>query len=105
MPKKKLISFLTNAELDVDYSFSVDIPASDALTFVHRMRVELSRFREKVRQRKRIPKHFKMLYIGVESTGDNKCTITLKKSVSRNDISQELDDIFDQVAGGKELDV
>ncbi len=105
LPKRKLVSFLQEAEMDVDFKFSVAIPASEALTFVHRMRVELSRFRTKVRNRKRVPKHFKMLYIGVKETGKNSCIITLKKSLSSNDVSEELDEIFDKVAGGKSLDV
>lgn len=105
LPKRKLVSFLQNAEMDQDFAFTVDIPIGEALNFVHRMRVELSRFRDKVRKQARTPKHFKMLYIKSEENGTEKCTITLKKSLSRNDVSEELDSIFDVVAGGPRIDV
>lgn len=105
LPKRKLVNFLQNAELDKDFEFAVDIPIEEALQFVHRMRVELSRFRDKVRKQSRTPKHFKMLYIKSDEKGTQKCTITLKKSLSRNDVSEELDSIFDVVAGGPKIDV
>ena len=105
LPKRKLINFLQNAELDKNFNFTVDIPVEEALNFVHRMRVELSRFRDKVRKQARTPKHFKMLYIKAEESGTEKCIITLKKSMSRNDVSEELDSIFDIVAGGPKLNV
>ncbi len=105
LPKRKLVNFLQNAEFDKDYNFTVDIPVEEALNFVHRMRVELSRFRDKVRKQDRIPKHFKMLYVGAIESGTEKCVITLKKSMSRNDVSEELDSIFDVVAGGPKLNV
>lgn len=105
LPKRKLVSFLKEAELDKDFAFSVDIPVAEALNFVHRMRVELSRFREKVRKKARTPKQFKMLYVKAEAAGDFKCIITLKKSLSLHDVSNELDEIFNVVAGGPELNV
>lgn len=107
LPKRKLILFLQNAKEDEDYVFEVNIPEEDALNFVHRMRVELSRFREKVRERDRTPKHFKMLFKGAIQIGDNEdwCKITLRRSLSGHDVSNVLDDIFDEVAGGKKLDV
>ena len=107
IPKRKLIYFLQNAKEEENFVFNVDIPVEEALNFVHRMRVELSRFREKVRAKERIPKHFKMLFIDAKAIeGEkNKCTITLKRSLSSHDVSNVLDDIFDEVAGGKKLDV
>lgn len=105
LPKRKLINFLKNAVLDEDYSFPVDIPNDEAINFVHRMRVELSRFREKVKRSNRTPKSFKMLLIGSVKNGDNKCIITLRKSQSSHDVSNEIDEIFDTIAGGKQLDV
>jgi len=107
LPKRKLIFFLKEAKEDKDFSFDVNVPPEDALNFVHRMRVELSRFREKVRARDRTPKHFKMLFIKVEPIKDdkNKCKITLRRSQSGHDVSNVVDDIFEQVAGGKKLDV
>jgi len=101
LPKQKLINFLKNGKLEEDYSFEVAIPIEEALNFVHRMRVELSRFREKVRQKKRIPKHFKMLYIKAEAAGEGKCNITLRRSLSGHDVSNEIDEIFNDIAGGQ----
>ncbi len=107
LPKRKLITFLKEAKEGEDFSFIVNIPPNEALNFVHRMRVELSRFREKVREQQRTPKHFKMLFIGVEKIDDekDKCKITLRRSQSGHDVSNVVDDIFDEVAGGKKLDV
>ena len=105
LPKRKLISFLKDSELDKEFKFSVDIPVAEALYFVHRMRVELSRFREKVKKLSRTPKHFKMLYISAVADGNNRCIITLKKSLSAHDVSEALDEIFDVVAGGAKLNV
>lgn len=107
LPKRKLINFLQNAVESENYTFEVNIPVEEALNFVHRMRVELSRFREKVRARGRTRKHFKMLFINAEPIGDgkNKCIITLRRSQSGHDVSNIVDDIFEEVAGGKELDV
>ena len=110
LPKRKLIAFLNfykEAKEGEDFSFSVNIPPEEALNFVHRMRVELSRFREKVRARARTPKHFKMLFIGVKPIGNekNKCEITLRRSQSGHDVSNVVDEIFEELAGGKKLDV
>ena len=107
IPKQKLISFLKNAVEGEDYIFTVDIPVGSALNFVHRMRVELSRFREKVRERDRIPKQFKMLYIESKAVegNPNSCTITLRRSLSGHNVSNVIDDIFDEVAGGSKIDV
>lgn len=107
LPKRKLINFLQNAKEDEDYTFRVDISPDEAINFVHRMRVELSRFREKVRERDRTPKHFKMLFKGAKPVvgSKDKCDITLCRSLSGHDVSNTLDSIFDEVAGGKKLDV
>lgn len=91
--------------MNKDFVFVVPVPQSEALTFVHRMRVELSRLRKKVIQLDRVPKSFKILFVEALEQGPNSCTITLKKSLSRGDVSKEIDEIFDLIAGGEKLDV
>ena len=110
LPKQKLIQFLKNANLDIDYKFIV-IMNSEAIAefsadrFVHRMRVELSRMRNYVRHRRgRIPKQFKVLFISskVVTTG---IEITLKKSHEGHEVSSEIDEILDELDGGKPINV
>ena len=66
-PKQKVIEFIKTTTVDPEkpeasyFQFSIYGTEEDAKRFVHRMRVELSRLREVVRQHNRIPREFKML--------------------------------------------
>lgn len=110
LPKQKLIQFLKNAKLDVDYKFIILMGEKDkaefsAERFVHRMRVELSRMRNYVRNRRgRIPKQFKVLFIKTENVPTG-IEITLKKSHDGHEIVGEIDDILDTLDGGKPINV
>ena len=110
LPKQKLIQFLKNAELDVNYKFIIILNSKDkqefsADRFVHRMRVELSRMRNYVRNRRgRIPKQFKVLFISSKNVSTG-VEIILKKSHEGHEISNEIDDILDKLDGGKPINV
>ncbi len=105
LPKQKLIEFLKNSVAEEAYLLVIPVPVSEAEAFIHRMRVELSRFREKVRDRGRVPKTFKMLYIKTETKAIdiNTCSVTLMKSTGGYAVDAEIDAIFEQVAGGRVL--
>jgi len=113
LPKQKLIEFLKNSVAEKEYLLILPVPVEGAEAFIHRMRVELSRFREKVRDRGRVPKSFKMLYIKIKTeaiidinTGspNTKCKVFLMKSTSGYAVDAEIDAIFEQVAGGRVLE-
>ena len=107
LPKQKLIEFLKNSVAEEGYLLTLPVPVSEAEAFIHRMRVELSRFREKVRERGRVPKTFKMLYLKTETQAIDveTCGVILMKSTSGHAVDAEIDAIFDQVAGGKVLEL
>ncbi len=99
-----LIKFLKESTLDEDYTFEKNIDIVLAQDFVHRMRVELSRLRDLARKMDKVPKHFKMLFIKAEPLGDGKCSITLRKSLSANNVDNEVNDILDMVSIGEKID-
>lgn len=107
LPKQKLIEFLQNSVAEEAFTLVIPSSAKDAATFIHRMRVELSRFREQVRNRGRVPRAFKMLYIKTETKAinENTCSVVLMKSTSGHAVDAEIDAIFEQVAGGTMLEV
>lgn len=107
LPKLKLIEFLKNSIDEEEYRLVAPVPVNLADAFVHRMRVELSRFRAIARDRNRVPKQFKVLYLQekTEKIDNESCAIYLKKSKSGHAVDQFIDDIFDEIAGGKILNV
>jgi len=101
--KKELINFLTKCEMETEYRFKIKGDEQDAEIFVHRMRVELSRLRQKVRARGRIPKVFKMCYVdAVYDTKENTTEITLLKTEGTGGTNELIDDLID-IIGGKTL--
>lgn len=90
---QSLLKFLTESDMDVPYTFCCDPGIGES--YVQRMRTELSRLRNKVKNMKRQPKEFKMLLVGVKSfeTHDE---ITLKRSVTR---TQEMTSILRGLIG------
>ncbi|KKL14776.1 hypothetical protein LCGC14_2512280 [marine sediment metagenome] len=104
-PKLALIDFINRAQVGIDYTFLAPIPVSKADNFVHRMRVELSRFREILRQKSRTPKHFKVLFIKAEKVTNASCKITLRKSLSGHDVSSEIQEVWEALDGGGKINV
>lgn len=103
--KLQVIDFIKTAKDGEEYSFILAGNHRFAEKFVHRMRVELSRLREKVKERNRVVRPFKVLLKSIiYCQQTNKCTIVLLKSVGDNDVSGEVDDIFDKLAGGNRIE-
>lgn len=104
--KLKIIHFVKNSKVNEPYTFELEGTQRNAERFVHRMRVELSRLREEVKRRNLIPRPFKMLLQKIEfvpNAAINTQKITLLKVTDANDVSSDIDDIFDEIAGGKNL--
>lgn len=91
-PVQILHKFIKEAVQDVDFCF--ECPADLDRKYVHRMRVELSRLREQVRERGRVPKAFKLVHVRSETKegDDTKMVVTIRKSNKRNEASQFLDE-------------
>lgn len=101
----QVIDFIKTCKSDEEYIFKFRGSLKQADNFVHRMRVDLSRLRTLVRGRGHVPKHFKMLIIRIIPNSDNTLqTITLKKAISKHDVSGIIDLIFSDIAGGKVID-
>jgi hypothetical protein len=106
--KQMMINFLKGTRETSEFKFKLVGDDADAKKFVHRMRVELSRMRDTVKDSGRVPKEFKMrlvsIEIGVESAmgkAITKATVTLQKQEGKAEaIAEEMNDIFDDLAGG-----
>lgn len=93
-PVQILHRFIKTAGMDEDFSFECPaLPVPLDKKYVHRMRVELSRIREQVRETGRTPKAFKLVHVrsDVSEDDDSKMTVVIRKSNKRNDASQFLD--------------
>lgn len=100
-PKDTLIKFLREAVLYEPYSFQISGSQKFANDFIHRMRVELSRLRTKVRERGQVPKQFKILLERIdcnESMQD--CIVTLIKTDGsrKKDLPPEIADILNDLS-------
>jgi hypothetical protein len=105
--KLKVIDFIRyysskDSEKKPPFTFEIRGTRNDAEAFVHRMRVELSRMRQLVRDRGRAPRPFKMMLHDIKTSGivHNKQMIQLKKDDGAIPIAKEIDEIFSEIAGG-----
>ena len=96
-PKDALIELLKTAELDIPYIIQYNGDFNSAETYIHRMRVELSRFRAKIIKLNKPLDHFHILKKSIVVESDNFCTITLLKTYNRkkSNVSKEIDDVLD----------
>lgn len=104
--KNQLVDMLVSLK-DVDegeYTFYINGDEHDARNFVHRMRVELSRFRNVIKSRGQVMKPFKILLLEIEENKDEKTKIVLKKSMDGHQVTKDVMEIFDALGGGKALD-
>lgn len=103
-PKKKVIEFLkeTTAEDTTTFTFTIDGDISDAHSFVHAMRVELSRIRMKLKNAGYTPKPFKMLLENVSPVAGqkNKTEVVLRKVIERDqlDALKGLSEVLEGIA-------
>ena len=103
--KLMMIKFLRDTREQADFTFRIRGDREDARRFVHRMRVELSRMRDTVKDSGKVPKEFKVLCEDITFDAmEVISTITLKKAegnVVR--IAEEVNEIFDELAGGAKI--
>lgn len=106
-PKQKVIDFVKSTKVVEDdnaqslFQFVLYGTEEDAKRFVHRMRVELSRLRELVRQQNREPREFKMMFLGCTyERSKNQTTVTLQRTEgsSQQLVDPEVAAIFDNLA-------
>ena len=105
-PKQKVIDFVKATKVDPDdkalslFTFAIYGSEEDAKRFVHRMRVELSRLRELVRQQNREPREFKMLASAYTYDRDvGQTTIILQRVEGKQEcVDPEVAAAFDDLA-------
>ena len=88
--KTILTHFLKEAVEDEPWNFKINGNQYNAKSFVQRMRTELSRYRNILIQRNRIPKKFKMLIHNIIEYSDRTVEIQLIKTYDSNTIDVEL---------------
>jgi len=103
--RPKTIEFI-KSELESDFVFRHEGDADEVSLFIKAMRTELSRLRNRVRDKGKVPKHFKMRTILVEPVKDVEglYEITLRKTVSPHNVTNDIDDILGDLAGGSVID-
>lgn len=105
-PKQKVIEFVKHTRVDPTdksvslFQFAIHGTTEDAKRFVHRMRVELSRLRELVRQQNREPREFKMLALDyTHDSAVGQTTIMLQRAEGRQEVvDPEVAAVFDDIA-------
>lgn len=97
-----IINFLRSTRENAQFQFKLQGDTEAANKFIHRMRVELSRMRDIVKDSGRVPKEFKMIVDSVIfAPGTNTSIITLQKQEGKQEaIAEEINEIFDDIAGG-----
>jgi len=104
--KTTLLRFLKEAKQDVAWSFEYYGTEQEARAQVHRMRVELSRLRQLVREHyKQTPVPFRMLVVKLDERNvqdaDGTVTVTtvyLQKTGAEFKLMRELTRIFDEIS-------
>ncbi len=103
--KLMIINFLRSTREKGEFKFKLRGDTEDARKFIHRMRVELSRMRDVVKEAGRVPKEFKMIVLDVTFlVATNTSVITLEKVEGKVEaIAEEVNEIFEDLAGGTVL--
>lgn len=102
LAKQQMIKFIQETKENPVFKLKLRGNQEDAEKFVHRMRVELSRMRDIVKQQGRVPKEFKVMTDEIfHDKVENITTVKLRKVEGKDiQIADDLDDIFDDLAGG-----
>lgn len=94
-PKTCLIEFIKTAEDNKPYPITIKGNEDLARKFIHRMRVELSRFRNELRELGRIPKQFRVITHEIIENNNQTCTFYLiKTSNQQKTMSEELQSVM-----------
>ena len=100
-----LIKYIRECEMEKTFSFRYIGSKVKAEQFVHRMRVELSRLRNKVKATGRVPRPFKTIIVSItpDPKKEGSHIVVLKKTMHRYDPSSQIDEVFEDLAGGSLL--
>ncbi len=98
--KDTLLKFIKTTKDGESFTFVVDGDKIVAANFIHRMRVELSRLREQVRQKlHKVPNHFKVYVENIEEYEVNengkvkvKSKVTLMRTTGYKNLTPELEE-------------
>lgn len=103
--RQMMIEFIKATRENPIFSFRITGNQESAKSFVHRMRVELSRMREVVIQKGETPRPFKVKVQNVEYNREtNVTTITLKKEQGVDiEIASDIQSIFNEISGGLKI--
>lgn len=109
--KQRLIEFLKSAKANphTPYTFTLDMPPENARTYIHRMRVELTRLRTALRERGERIKPFKMIVEEIiqDSLEPNQTHVTLyyKTNTELSKVHRDISEVFEliTVPGEKQL--
>ena len=93
-PKEMLKQFLMESQMDEPYIITISGNIENGASFLHRMRVELSRFRTKIVERGGVPKKFKIICNSITTNRDAACEITLTRSIKVEVVDKDLDDLL-----------
>ena len=103
-PKELLKQFLLESQEDEPYMFTLQGSSSIGHSFIHKMRVELSRYRAKVRKKGLVVKRFKIFTVSIEEHNGH-CEITLIRTMksSIDGLATEIidDDLLDVLSHGE----
>lgn len=82
-PKETLITMLRESQFEEPYTIELNATYKEAKSFIHRMRVELSRFRSKLIKLNKTLDRFSILTQSITVESKDYCTITLIKTRHR----------------------
>lgn len=100
IPFQRAVEFV---RLPANAMYEIEIPKGEGAKFVHRMRVELSKMRNIVKNAGHTLNKFKMLHVKTENVDEKTERVTLQKVVgSKNPMSVEIEKILSdmEVANG-----
>lgn len=78
--KEALITLLRESQFEEPYTIEIKATYPEAKSFIHRMRVELSRFRNKLIKLNKTLDRFSILTQSISMESENRCVITLIKT-------------------------
>ena len=87
-----------------DFVFYLRGNTEYADNYIHRMRVELSRFRAKIAKNKKAWKPFKILRVSVEEMPDGIVKVVLRKDLKDSRAINDVADVFELVDGVEKID-
>ena len=90
-PKVQLLHFLTDVKMDEEYDFRFAGTVAEAKSYIHAMRVELSRLRDKVRKLGKRNIVFSVVVVSVVKEGlFNNYIITLKRTQNKENSAEPI---------------